>query len=163
MTNSPRVRSSNSTNSARRLSGPIGLVAAVTVAAVLAATLVPGDAASDEPARRVVSVIDREDIELSGAANLSELLSSRFRFNTFGLHGARFRTGTAVFLLNGRNTSGLDFSVLDLSVVERVEVLDEGPVPRSAYGIGSVINIVLRNDFEGLELSAGPACPARRA
>ncbi len=161
MTNSPRVRSSNSTNSARRLSGPFGLVAAVTVAAVLAASLVPGDAASDEPARRVVSVIDREDIELSGAANLSELLSSRFRFNIFGLHGARFGTGTAVFLLNGRNISGLDFSAFDLSVVERVEVLDEGPVRRSAYGIGSVINIVLRNDFEGLELSAGAGLPSQ--
>ena len=161
MTNSPRMRSSHSTNSARRQSGPFGLVAAVTVAVVLAATSVPGEVASDEPARLVVAVIDREDIELSGAANLSELLSSRFRFNIFGLHGARFGTGTAVYLLNGRSISDLDFSALHLSMVERVEVLDEGPVRRSTYGIGSAINIVLRNDVEGLELSTGAGLPSQ--
>ena len=99
---------------------------------------------------------------MSGAANLSELLSSRFEFNSFGLYGARSGTGTATYLVNGRPVSGIYLSMIPLSAVERVEILDEGPVRQSAYGIGSTINIVLRNDIEGLEVSARAGLPNKK-
>lgn len=125
----------------------------------VAAYLVP---LPDGAEARVVVVIDRQDMEMSGAANLSELLSSRFEFNSFGLHGARSGTGTATYLVNGRPVSGIYLTMIPLSTVKRVEILDEGPVRQSAYGIGSTVNIVLRNDIEGLEVSAGAGLPSQK-
>ncbi len=48
------------------------------------------------------------------------------------------------------------------SAVERVEILDEGLVRQSAYGIGGTVNIVLRNEFEGLEVSASAGLPSQK-
>ncbi len=153
-----RTRSSRSTVSGRRPSGLLGLAAAVTVAAALVATSAPGAAADSA---RTIAVVDREDIALSGAATLSELLSSRTVFNVFGRHGALMGTGSAITLVNGRPVSGVDFTTLPLAAVERVEILDQGPVRHSAYAIGRTLNIVLRNDFDGLEVSAGIGLPTR--
>ena len=135
------------------------VLASLAVAALMAAGA--AHAGPLAPPARVVVVIDRQDMEMSGAANLSDLLSSRFDFNSFGLHGAVSGTGKAVYLVNGRPVSGVSLSMLPLSAVERVEILDEGPVRHDAYGIGSTVNIVLRNDFEGFEASAGVGLPSR--
>ncbi len=59
-----------------RMPLPPRLATALVIAA--AAYLVPPP---DEVEARVVIVIDRRDMEMSGAANLSEPLSSRFEFN----------------------------------------------------------------------------------
>ena len=141
-----------------RAAGLLGLAAAVTLAAAVSLASAPGTAADSA---RTIVVIDREDIALSGAATLSELLSTRSGFNVFGRSGALMGTGSGVALVNGRPVSGLDFTTLPLSAVERVEILDQGPIRHSAYAIGRTTNIVLRNDFEGLELSAGAALPGR--
>ncbi len=133
------------------------LAAALVIAA--AAYLVP---LSDEADARVVVVIDRQDMEMSGAANLAELLASRHDFNIFGRYGARQGTGNGIFLVNGRRVPGIYLSMIPLSAVERVEILDEGPVRQSSYGIGSTVNIVLRSDFEGLEASVGVGLPTRK-
>ena len=137
------------------------LAAALAIVAAAFLLPAPGPAKADDPARTVV-VIDREDIEMSGAASLSELLSSRYSFNSFGLFGARRGTGTAIYLINGRNVSGLDLSVIPLTAVERIEIRDEGPVRLSTYGIGATIDIVLRNDFEGIEVSASAGLPTAK-
>ena len=158
MTTLSRTRSSRSAVSGRRPSGLLGLAAAVTVAAAVSLAPAPGAAADSA---RTVAVVDREDIALSGAATLSELLSSRTVFNVFGRHGALMGTGSAITLVNGRRVSGVDFTTLPLAAVERVEILDQGPVRHSAYAIGRTINIVLRNDFDGLEVSAGIGLPTR--
>lgn len=139
---------------------PLCLAAALAI--VAAAFLLPatGTAAADDPGRTVV-VIDREDIALSGAANLSDFLISRSDFNVFGWYGAQFGSGTGIVLVNGRAVSGGDLTMLPVSAVERVEILDEGPVRSSPHGIGSTINIVLRNEFEGLEVTAGAGLPSQ--
>ncbi len=137
-------------------------IAAMAIAAGLSTILVHGEAVSGEPTRHVVSVIDRADIEMSGFSSLSELLGSRTRFNSFGLYGARFGTGSVNLLVNGRDVSGLDYSTLPIAAVERVEILDQGPVRHGVYGLGSVINIVLRSDYEGTEVSAGAGLPIQK-
>ena len=146
----------------RRTRAPAMLrgIAALAIAAGLWALPAQGAAASDDSAR-TVAVIDRTAIALSGAATLSELLSSRSGFNIFGRYGALMGTGSGTTLVNGRPVAGLDLSTLPLSAVERVEILDAGPVRHNAYGIGRTTNIVLRNDFEGLEVSAGAGLPGR--
>ena len=140
---------------------PLHVVAALTLAAAVLLVPLQGEAEADDSARLVL-VIDREDIALSGAANLWELLSSRSGFNIFGRYGALMGTGSGVSLVNGRPVSGLDFTTLPLAAVERVEILDQGPVRHSAYGIGRTINIVLRNDHEGVEVSTGIGIPSRK-
>ena len=137
-------------------------IAALAIAAGLSTLPVYGEATSGEPTHHVVSVIDRSDIEMSGFSSLSELLDSRTLFNSLGLHGARFGTGSVELLVNGRNVSGLDYSTLPISAVERVEILDQGPVRHGVYALGSVINIVLRSDYEGTEVSAGAGLPTQR-
>ena len=139
--------------------GLLGFAAAGMLATMV--LVAPAPVAGAQRAGTAI-VIDREDIALSGAATLSELLSSRSGFNNFGLHGARFGTGVAVYLVNGRPVSGLDLTTLPLAAVERVEIRNEGPVRNSAYGIGAVIDIVLRNDFAGFEVSAGTGLPSRK-
>ena len=136
-------------------------IAALVIGAGLSIFPVYGEATSDEPTHRVVSVIDRSDIEMSGFSSLSELLGSRTLFNSFGLQGARFGTGSVEFLVNGRSLSGLDYSTLPISAVERVEILDQGPVRHGVYALGSVINIVLRSDYEGIEVSEGAGLPTQ--
>ena len=97
---------------------------------------------------------------MSGAANLSELLSTRFRFNSFDLFRSRQGIGNAVYLVNGRPVSGGYLSMIPLSAVERVEVLDEGPIRQSSFGIAITVNIVLRKDFEGFEVTARSGLPS---
>ena len=133
-------------------------LASFAAAALL--TAVAAQAGPLAPPARVV-VIDRQAMQMSGAANLSDLLSSRYGFNSFGLYGARSGTGTVVYLVNGRPVSGVNLAMLPLSAVERVEIRDEGPVRHDAYGIGSTVDIVLRNDFEGFEAFAGAGLPSR--
>ena len=158
MTNSSRARASRSTVSGRRAAGLPGLAATVALAA--AVSLAPAPGAAADPVR-TVAVIDRTDIALSGAATLSELLSSRAGFNSFGLHGATLGTGSSTILVNGRAVSGPDLTTLPLAAVERVEILDAGPVRHSAYAIGRTTNIVLRKGFEGVEVTAAAGRPGQ--
>ncbi len=162
MADSSRAFSTPLPVTTRSASLRLRLVVALTFATAALLIALPGGSAEADERHGVIAVIDRQDIALSGAATLSELLLSRFSFNVFGLHGARRGTGSAIYLVNGRPISQLDLSTLPVSTVERVEVLNEGPVRRSTYGIGSTINIVLRNDFEGIEVSAGAGLPSRK-
>jgi iron complex outermembrane receptor protein len=104
---------------------------------------------------RPVTVIDREDIALSGMHNLWDLLRSRDEFNYFGLHRpfnlGGLRTG---ILINGRriSDSAYDLDALPISAVERIEILSSSAVAiHGPQAISGTINIVLRNDFEGVE------------
>ncbi len=122
-----------------------------------------------------VFVIDREQIELSGQTSVLDLLrdvpmtnGGNFRpqsgssAQSFG--GANLRglgEGRTLILIDGRRTptapnvgSGNDLNAIPLGAVERVEILAAGA--SAIYGsdaIGGVINIILRNDYTGAELS----------
>ena len=104
---------------------------------------------------RPVTVIDREDIELSGMRNLWDLLQSREEFNYFGLHRpfnlGGLRTG---ILISGRriSDSAYDLDALPISAVERIEILSSSAVAiHGPQAISGTVNIVLRNAFEGVE------------
>ena len=118
-------------------------------------------AASDS--LRPVSVITRRDIELSGAQNVRELLSSRLTFNSFGLYRPSVAgSGRRVILVNGRRVSysGFDYEAFPLSAIERIEILgDNAAALHGGHAIGGAINIVLRRDFKGFEARVGAARP----
>ncbi len=104
---------------------------------------------------RPVTVIDRDDIALSGMRNVWDLLASRDEYNYFGLHRP-FKLGglrTAI-LIDGRRISDsfYDLDALPISAIERIEILSSSAVAiHGAQAISGAINIVLRRGFEGVE------------
>lgn len=123
-----------------------------------------------------VTVIDRGDIEATGFQSVADVL----RNNSFNIAGSlREDSGNTsqgqallnlrglgsnrtLVLLNGRRMPGSpvadgqvqNLNVIPFAAVERIEILSDGA--SAVYGsdaIGGVVNIILRQDFNGLEVS----------
>ena len=128
-----------------------------------------------------VITIDREAIELSGLATTQEILQSvpqnfgdganeantsvglgagaqNFGFaSSVNLRG--LGTDSTLVLLNGRRSAAgggaggfVDLNSIPATAIKRIEVLPDGA--SAIYGsdaIGGVINVILRNDYEGAE------------
>ena len=110
-----------------------------------------------------IVVITRRDIELSGIAKLSDLLSQRSNFNDFGSHRP-FILGPGRFAVavNGRHASSfdIDFDLIPISAIERIEILkDSASAPYLGKAVSAAINIVFRKDYEGFEIQSGIARP----
>ena len=132
-----------------------------------------------------ITVFDRAEIELTGLENVADLLRST-TYNTFGSY--RERSGanygqialvslrglgadrTAV-LINGRRvpgnpftgTAAVDLNSIPLAAIERIEVLTDSA--SAVYGtdaLGGVINVILREDYEGAVFEIGKDFPQRK-
>ncbi len=125
-----------------------------------------------------VFVIDRQNIENSGAATVGEFLqrtpaiagaATNPQVNNGGGAGAAtvdlrgLGVNRSLVLVDGKrwigtvsNANGaVDINSIPMTLIERVEVLKDGA--SAIYGsdaIGGVVNFILRRDFEGLETSA---------
>ncbi len=138
--------------------------------------------ATDLEGAKPVTVITREDIELSGMQTAADILRTT-TFNSFG--SFRERSGSSggqaalvdlrglgssrtAVLINGRRlpgtalfgSSAANLNTVPIAAIERVEILTGGA--SSIYGadaIAGVINIILRSDYEGAEISLGMARP----
>jgi outer membrane receptor for ferrienterochelin and colicin len=137
-----------------------------------------GDFESPSP----VDIIDRASIEKAGFANLQQLMekmpaNGNGAFSTRGNNQDSTANGAAsislrglgadatLVLVNGRRvavspfaesitTNFVDINSIPVSAIERVEVLKDGA--SALYGsdaVAGVVNIILRKDFEGLELA----------
>ncbi len=130
-----------------------------------------------------VLVITREEIQASGRNTIAEVLSglSISQGNSFNEAGGvnSFAPGASgislrglgakntLVLINGRRMAAygfaqnirdtfVDVNAIPASAVDRVEILKAGA--SHIYGsdaIAGVINVILRKDFQGLEVSAG--------
>ncbi|MEO5692389.1 MAG: TonB-dependent receptor [Usitatibacter sp.] len=128
-----------------------------------------------------VEIITRDQIERTGQATVAEVLRN-IPSNSGGSFGESFANSfasgaagislrglgqkTTLVLLNGRRTAGYGFaqnlqdSFVDLNsipsaAVERIEILKDGA--SAVYGsdaIAGVVNVILRKDYKGLEVSA---------
>ena len=122
-----------------------------------------------------ITVIDRDDIDLSGDTTVAEVLQTSV-FNSFGSFRATsgFANGQAsvnevslrglgsdrtLILLDGRRIASTGGSAgaaqnlnqIPLAMVERIEILRDGA--SAIYGsdaIAGVINVITRRDFDGL-------------
>jgi iron complex outermembrane recepter protein len=132
-----------------------------------------------EAAGSKLIVIGREQIDASGYGRVEDVLATVTQnFNRanaavgepehafFNLnHGAEVQlrglgVGTTLTLVNGQRqgASGYqgtftDVSTIPVSAIERIEIVPEGSA--ALYGadaIGGVVNIILRRDFEGVEV-----------
>ncbi len=160
----------------------LGLVAAAAAAGETPVTLeqevVTGSRIprADLEGATPVTVIDRQQIELSGLSTVAEVLRLS-PWNTFGsfreVSGSTGQSQAQVslrglgaertlVLIDGRRLppspvvggEAVDLNILPLAAVERIEILREGA--SAIYGseaIGGVINIILRRDYEGTEVA----------
>ena len=124
-----------------------------------------------------ISVISREDIDATGDISVAEVLRGS-SFNSFGSFkqrsGSSAQSQSAVslrglgsqrtlVLVDGRRITGApslgagsatNLNTIPLAAVERIEVLREGA--SAVYGsdaIGGVVNVILRKDYEGMQLT----------
>ena len=136
-----------------------------------------------EEARPVV-VITREDIELSGRESVADVLrnnpvntlgSSRERSGnswigqaTINLHG--IGANRTLVLLDGRRAprspvtanQAVDLNIIPLAAVQRIEILtDSASAIYGSDAIGGVVNIILRKDYEGIEVATSLDRPTR--
>jgi iron complex outermembrane receptor protein len=131
-----------------------------------------------------VTVITRNQIELSGMQTVADILRSS-HVNSFGSYSERSgasggqaalidmrglgasRTGV---LINGRRlpgsalfgTSAANINAIPLVSVERIEILNGGA--SAIYGadaVAGVVNIIMRDNYEGAEVEVGVASPQR--
>lgn len=131
-----------------------------------------------------VTVISREDIDASGDISVAEVLRGS-TMNSFGsfkpssgssaqsqavvsLRG--LGAGRTLVLLDGRRIAsapafsgfGQNLNTLPLAAVDRIEILrDSASAVYGSDAIGGVINVILRKDFEGLNVRAGVGRPTR--
>lgn len=135
----------------------------------------------DLTAAAPVTVLDRAEIDVTGATNIGELLRELPAAGASNSESAgRGNNGSAtvalrglsavntLVLINGRrvlsNNSGgtVDLNSIPFDAVERVEVLKDGA--SAIYGsdaIAGVVNIIMRRDFDGLLLRGGYGISSR--
>lgn len=117
-----------------------------------------------------VTVIDRDDMIKMGITDVGSLIqrlpamsgspigtttnnggNGSVQVNLRGLGSVR-----TLVLVNGRRTvDGGDFQTIPSSMIKRVEILKDGA--SAVYGadaVSGVVNIITRNDFEGVEVTA---------
>ena len=129
-----------------------------------------------------VTVITRAQIDMSGDVSVADVM----RDSTFASFG-NFRpqsgstaqslatidlrgvgSGRTLVLIDGRRAptnpmaagAGADLNSIPLAAVERIEILSDGA--SAVYGsdaIGGVVNVVLRKDFNGVEMRYGTGNP----
>jgi len=139
---------------------------------------------TDIETARPVTVITREEIELSGFETVAAVLQNT-PYNSFGSfrETSGYANGQAVvneislrglgstrtlLLLDGRRTSGTggsggaaaNLNQIPLALVERIDILRDGA--SAIYGsdaIGGVVNIITRKDYDGMEFSISSGKP----
>ena len=132
------------------------LLVSIAVVAVLATNA--AHAGSLAPAPRVIAKYDRAFIERSGAQTLEELLDTGIvRY---------FLTGgqPLLVLVNGRPyaTTSSDLDTLPLSAIERIELLSgESLGTLDGSAVRGALNVVLRNDLDGVEARVVARIPSK--
>lgn len=138
----------------------------------------------DVEAARPITIISRADIERSGQPSVADVLRTT-TYNSFGEYretsGNSFGgnslvglkglgTERSLVLLNGRRLprspvtadQGIDLNLIPLQAVERIEILtDSASAIYGSDAIGGVINVILRDDFEGVQMSLNVGRPTQ--
>lgn len=134
---------------------------------------------SDVEGALPVTVITREQIELSGESNAADFLRN-LTFNSAGsfrpqsgssaqaeasLNLRGIGSSRTLVLIDGRRMayapgtgSNQDLNTIPLGAIERIEVLSDGA--SAVYGsdaIGGVVNVITRKDYQGAEIMLGGA------
>ncbi len=125
-----------------------------------------------------VTVITREEIERTGQLTVADVLRST-TYNSFGSFSERSGSGSqsqafidmrglgpsrTLILLNGKRmpmsgpagNGAVNINAIPAAAVESIEILADGA--SAVYGsdaIGGVVNVILKDDFEGVNVTVG--------
>lgn len=115
-----------------------------------------------------ITVLSSEDFAERGVTTAYEALSTQPFFGGYADNDTRAGAGNisqvnlrglgaeyTLVLLNGRRIGSSDLNLVPFAAVERIEVVKDGA--SSVYGsdaLAGVVNVILRDDFEGMEVSA---------
>ena len=137
---------------------------------------------SDAP--RPVTTLPIEEMRLSGVDSIADTLRDT-SYNALGSYvqqsGSSFGgialidlkglgTDRTAVLVNGRRVPGnpwtgssaVDINTIPMSAVDRVEILtDSASAVYGADAIGGVVNIIMKQDWEGAEIHVGASRPTR--
>ena len=130
----------------------------VALAAFAALAVNAAHAGSLAPEPRVIAKFDRDFIERSGAQTLEELLDTGI--TRYFLTGGQ----PLLVLVNGRPyaTTSSDLDTLPLSAIERLELLSgESLGTLGGSAVRGALNVVLRNDLDGVEIRTVARMPSR--
>jgi iron complex outermembrane recepter protein len=124
-----------------------------------------------------VTVVSGEAVRESGAISLGQVLQQQMAAGSIGFTQSNVLNGSGASSLDLRNLGGdrvlvlingkrianfadslqneaIDLNFVPLAMIERVDILRDGA--SSTYGadaVSGVVNIILRDDYEGIELS----------
>ncbi|MCH7509454.1 MAG: TonB-dependent receptor [Proteobacteria bacterium] len=139
----------------------------------------------DIEAPQPVTVITRADIEATGEVSISEVLrgSSMNQIGSFkersgnsaqsqsAINLRGIGSDKTLVLLDGRRMAGSptigegsvqNLNIIPMEAVERIEILRDGA--SAVYGsdaVGGVVNIILRDDFDGVQIRARSSRPSQ--
>lgn len=131
-----------------------------------------------------VAVIGRAEIERAGDISIADVLR-RSSLNTFGSFSERSGSSAqsqatislrgigdsrTLVLINGKRLPGsasmgggpANINVIPAAIVERVEVMaDGGSAVYGSDAVAGVVNIILKDEFEGLNITGGVGIPSQ--
>ncbi len=123
------------------------------------------EAARDRTGQQdVLSVLQRADPSFSGGGNLGQSNASIASASTYGGSSVSIHGLPTLVLLNGRRVADsaaqaaggaafVDVNLFPTALIKRIEVLKDGA--SAIYGseaIGGVVNVILNQEFRGLEI-----------
>ncbi|ENK5125344.1 TonB-dependent receptor [Vibrio parahaemolyticus] len=131
-----------------------------------------------------VAVIGRAEIERAGDVSIADVLR-KSSFNSFGSHNERSGSSAqsqatislrglgserTLVLINGKRLPGsasmgggaANINVIPSAIVERVEVMaDGGSAVYGSDAVAGVVNIILKEEFDGINVTLGSGIPSR--
>ncbi|GHA59955.1 TonB-dependent receptor [Photobacterium aphoticum] len=131
-----------------------------------------------------VAVIGRAEIERAGDVSIADVLR-KTSYNSFGSYsessGSNWQSQATVslrglgasrtlVLVNGKRLPGsatmgggaANINVIPAAIVERVEVMaDGGSAVYGSDAVAGVVNIILKDEFDGLNVTVGGGIPSR--
>ncbi len=131
-----------------------------------------------------VAVIGRAEIERAGDVSIADVLR-KSSFNSFGSYsetsGSSWQSQATVslrglggsrtlVLVNGKRLPGsatmgggaANINAIPAAVVERIEVMaDGGSAVYGSDAVAGVVNIILKEEFDGINVTAGAGIPSR--
>lgn len=131
-----------------------------------------------------VAVIGRAEIERAGDVSIADVLR-KSSFNSFGSHSERSGSSAqsqatislrglgserTLVLINGKRLPGsaamgggaANINVIPSAIVERVEVMaDGGSAVYGSDAVAGVVNIILKDEFDGINVTVGSGIPSQ--
>ncbi|MGL0820567.1 TonB-dependent receptor plug domain-containing protein [Vibrio vulnificus] len=131
-----------------------------------------------------IAVIGRAEIERAGDVSIADVLR-KTSFNSFGSHNERSGSSAqsqatislrglgdsrTLVLINGKRLPGsssmggasANINVIPAAIVERVEVMaDGGSAVYGSDAVAGVVNIILKDEFDGINVTVGGGMPSR--